>query len=570
MNNKKDLILQFNGVQILGRKKKYPGHADADDKFHDVLRGKEGEEYLATVQSIVDEYNSRQIQRGEEPDSKSALGLDFEKTGIIPAGWNRVNPYDTEKYPLTQIGLSRLFADWSRGRLWYEPVEAIFYIRDHGIPQADKTGRLMIALRAEFQENLEYAASLIQDKAYRKEFEKGRGKYFCEDTQWKKVLMGVQPHCTVEPSENEIPKYTIATQSRIIKMNRADGSITLREMTDQDFITRRLSTEYDPDADCPIFRKTLMDVFEGDIEKIEFFQMMLGMGLSGDNEQKAVLILHGRRANNGKSTILKALEDLCGDYSFGVREGGIDKKTHEGQGASSDSAKIKGRRYVILREMSESVSIDAGKLKRLVGNDHTTVRQLFEVTETFVPQCLILMDCNTLPALDDMSLFDRESLFVITFGRSFHNEDRDTSIARRLEEEHAGILNWILKGFQMYCERYPNYSQIKAPECVREDTQAYRCEYDQVGEFLNCCLDYTGDSKDRIVTKDMRKCYEKWTKDNGYSTFSPQMFNAQLKNLINIDPKNQKAFKKYSNSKVYYLGFRFRITEKADPSGFTT
>ncbi len=571
MSNIKDMALQYDAVQTLGRKKKYPGHADADDEFRDALRGKsEREEFNAALRAVVDKYNSRPLQRGEEPDTKSAIGLAYEKSGIHPAGWYGVNPYDTEKYPLTQVGFSKLFAAWSRGRLWYEPAEKLFYIRDHGIPQADMVGRLMLALRDEFQEALEYAASLIQDNAYRKEFEKNREKYFCEDKLWNKALMGVQPHCAVESSESETPKYMIATQSQMIKMNRENGSYAIEEISSDGFTPRRMNVIHDPNADCPTFKQVLADTFEGNREKIEFFQMMLGMGLSGDNEQKAVLILHGRRANNGKSTILKAVEDVLGNYAFGVREGVIDKKTHEGQGASSDAARIKGQRYVILREMSESVSVDSGKLKRLVGNDHTTVRQLFEATESFVPQCLIIMDCNTLPALDDMSLFDRESLFVITFERSFNGENRDTSIARMLEKEHAGILNWILEGFRMYCKRCSDYSQIKAPECVREDTLDYRYEYDHISEFFNCNLEYTGDSKDRILVEHMRKRYDKWTKDNGYTTFSTQRFNSQLVNLVHIDSKSSEKFKIYSNSKVYYRGFRFRITEKADPSGFTT
>lgn len=309
------------------------------------------------------------------------------------------------------------------------------------------------------------------------------------------------------------------------------------------------------------------------MKKWNSFKWLSEWGLSGDNEQKLVLILHGCGTNNGKSTTLKIIEDLGGGYACGVREGVIDQKTNEGQSASPDTAKMKGERFVILRELSQSTELDASKVKRFAGNDHTPTRGLYAATESFVPQCLILMDCNTLPSLDDMTLFDRESLFVITFEKGFRGEQRDTSVARKLEKEHAGILNWILEGFQMYCERYPDYTQIKVPECIQKDTMDYRYEYDQIKEYLECCLDYTGDPKDRIITSAMRQNYEKWVRDNGYQRFSVQKFNAQLQNLLNADsktPKKRKDFKIHTNGKVYYQGFRFKIHDVTDPSGFTT
>ena len=115
--------------QTLKKRENYPPLDNVDGKFYVITDGKDEPAVVKTVQNELNQYKDRELRPGEEPDTKSALGIDFEETGIPPAKWKNICPYNTEKYPLTQIGISRLFADWAQGKAWYDPVTKEWYVR---------------------------------------------------------------------------------------------------------------------------------------------------------------------------------------------------------------------------------------------------------------------------------------------------------------------------------------------------------------------------------------------------------------------------------------------------------
>ena len=79
------------------------------------------------------------------------------------------------------------------------------------------------------------------------------------------------------------------------------------------FVTKRLDVLYDPEADCPAFKKLLSDSFQADEYLISYVKGILGYCLTGHTNRQEVYILHGSGAN-GKSTLLNAITHVLGPY----------------------------------------------------------------------------------------------------------------------------------------------------------------------------------------------------------------------------------------------------------------
>jgi len=99
-------------------------------------------------------------------------------------------------------------------------------------------------------------------------------------------------------------------------INLKNGMIFIRARTllphDKCFYsTIQLKISYDPAAKCPRWEQFLVEVFEGDLERIALIQEFMGYSLVPDTRYEKALLMIGEGAN-GKSTLLKVWEQLLG------------------------------------------------------------------------------------------------------------------------------------------------------------------------------------------------------------------------------------------------------------------
>lgn len=104
MNGKKTKIKRVSTMSCV---KKFPKHKNIAPIWGARLPDQESDEWDDAVNQLAEEYRNKTLQPGEEPDTLSLIGIPFEELGIPPAGWS-FTPYDTDKYPLNQHGMSRL------------------------------------------------------------------------------------------------------------------------------------------------------------------------------------------------------------------------------------------------------------------------------------------------------------------------------------------------------------------------------------------------------------------------------------------------------------------------------
>ena len=105
-----------------------------------------------------------------------------------------------------------------------------------------------------------------------------------------------------------------------------------------------LGTNSEEGANCPDWIEFLDQIFEGDCELISFLQRAVGYSLTGHVSEQCLFILVGTGAN-GKSTFLKVLQCLLGDYAATVPMQTLMQQRHGTQ--TNDLAHLVGKRLVV-------------------------------------------------------------------------------------------------------------------------------------------------------------------------------------------------------------------------------
>lgn len=230
-------------------------------------------------------------------------------------------------------------------------------------------------------------------------------------------------------------------------LNLRNGTLELRsghfrEHRPQELLTRMAGAEYQSNARCPSWEKFLGQVFAPHPEVSPFLQKAIGYTLTGDVREECVFVLLGL-GRNGKSTLLRVLDCLLGDYA-GVAE--FDAfLACRGSYLREDIADMRGRRLVSAQEPDQTGVFAEAMLKWISGGDKLRARRLYEHAQEFHPSHKLWLAANRLPTIskDDRAAWGR--LRVIPFDVSFERNP-DRGLKDKLLTELDGILQWALRG----------------------------------------------------------------------------------------------------------------------------
>ena len=140
-------------------------------------------------------------------------------------------------------------------------------------------------------------------------------------------------------------------------------------------ITKKLGVTFDPSAQCPNWSKFLKEVFAGDQCLIDFIQKAVGYSLSGSVQERVCFVLVGKGAN-GKSTFLKTLQSLFGDYAGTIPMQTLMEQKN-GAAQTNDLACLVGKRLVVASEGERDSKLAEAKVKLMTGGDRISFRYLF-------------------------------------------------------------------------------------------------------------------------------------------------------------------------------------------------
>lgn len=423
-----------------------------------------------------------------------------------------------EQYETSDKGFGRLFADVFKDKHRYNPSRKDFMKYD-GKRWVDDIEGLSARASAKLLSDslVRYAVSVDTDGKYLKAvaplcnirnrnnmLQDSKDVYFFSNEQLDKndYLLNVQ-NGTLDLSENE--------------------PVFLNHNPDM-LLSKICNAEYDPAVDCREWKKFLMEIMQGDKEKITYLQKIAGLSLTGNTEQETCFILYGSTTRNGKSTFCETLIYLLGDYALTMKPESLAVKQNlDSRQASGDIARLAGCRFCNASEPPKRMLFDTALLKSLLGRDSITARHLHQREFSFIPKFKLVINTNYLPTITDDTVFSSGRINVISFDRHFEPQEQDKDLKNRLREkkELSGILNWCIEGLRLYRQQ-----GLKPPQAVQSATETYRTDSDKIGNFINECLNMTGRNS---KAKDIYEAYTKWCEDNGYGCENKSNFFAELK-----------------------------------------
>ena len=444
----------------------------------------------------------------------------------------KLRPEGNDLYPWTDIGASRLFADYFKSVARYVPERKLWYCYEGGIWVPD-TGNLKVMEYCKSLANqlLIYAVS-IQDERQRNAFID-----YCRKWQVRRyretVLKDAQSVYPITVAEFDKDPYMF---------NCANGTLFLKTMEfrphrSEDKLTKIAGARYDPTAKSPRWDNFIYEIMSRDRERARFLQKGMGYGISGDTSHECLLIFFGATTRNGKGTLCESDLLVMGSYGCTARPETISlKNNNNSSGPSEDIARLAGVRFVNISEPSRGLVLNAAQVKTVTGGDRINARFLHENSFDFSPQFKLYINTNYLPVITDMTLFTSGRVIIIPFDRHFDESEQDKGLKREFAkpENQSAILNWLIEGYQML--RSEGFTQ---PEAVKAATEAYRHDSDKIALFIDDALEVSPDSEER--TADVYNRYQRWCRDNGCYSENARNFKQALTSIARVERKRPQA-----------------------------
>jgi putative DNA primase/helicase len=254
----------------------------------------------------------------------------------------------------------------------------------------------------------------------------------------------------------------------------------LRPGRPEDRITMRVRAAFDPEAICPLFDKTINEIFENRDEIINYVDKEIGYSLTGDCREESLVMCFGG-GGNGKGVLMNTIGHLMGDYADDLPFSAFE--LHTRTGIPNDIAKIVNKRFVTASESGESVRLNEARVKALTGRDPITARFLHREFFTFQPVAKFWLSTNHKPDIRDNTEGFWRRLHLIPFRASFIGKE-DRGLKDRLRDELPGILARAVRG----CLAWQREGLRPPPE-ICEATKRYRDDSAPLARFLDeCCV----------------------------------------------------------------------------------
>jgi len=275
-------------------------------------------------------------------------------------------------------------------------------------------------------------------------------------------------------------------------VNALNGTINLRTgdirpHMREDYLTKIAPVVYDPDAQCPLWERSLRRWMDANQDLVVFLQRVVGYSLTGDVSEQLLLFFYGL-GSNGKSTFLLVILAMLGDYAMQAVSELLMAKHNEAH--PTERADLFGRRLVATIETEEGRRMAEALMKQLTGGDKIRARRMREDFWEFEPTHKIILAANHKPAVRGTDYAVWRRIKLVPFTVTISPEEKDKDLAEELKGELPGILNWALRG----CLDWQRYG-LGEPDEVRQATAEYQAEQDTVQGFIDECCHVHAEAK---------------------------------------------------------------------------
>jgi putative DNA primase/helicase len=426
-------------------------------------------------------------------------------------------------FPCNDRGFAMLFAKLFRDDFVYNTTAKTWYFYNGRFWEMDEDGMRVARNAKTFADAMLRYALELPDGTQKQAYIKAVAVY--GNLRDRQTL--------VKDAQSEAFVSSSAFDANTDLFNCQNGTYNLKtgEFTEHrasDMLSKVSNVFYDPAAYSPLWGKFMDDVMEGDRDKIEYLQKVLGYSLTAEAQLETCWILYGATTRNGKSTLTETIAYMMGNtggYALAMQPQTLaQKQNKDTRHASGDIARLNGCRFLNASEPPKRMLFDSALLKTLLGRDSITARHLYEREFEFAPYFKLFINTNYLPLIQDDTLFTSGRINVIPFNRHFKPHEQDKDLKNKLKEKEniSGIFLWCLEGLSKF-----RYEGAEPPESIKAATADYQKNSDKIGNFIDECLE---PSSWNSQAKKIYEVYAIWCNENGYGTESKGNFFDELKN----------------------------------------
>lgn len=300
-------------------------------------------------------------------------------------------------------------------------------------------------------------------------------------------------------------------------------------------------------AEPKVWLKFLHDIFkrpneEETEELIETIQMALGESLTGRTNKEHLYILYGN-GSNGKSTFVKVVNDVFGDYGTSANSDLLVQNNSSSQSNEFSLSALLGARMVSTSETAEGKRLDEVVIKKMLGGEKINAQFKYGQPFSFMPTFSPWMSTNNKPIIRATDFGTWRRIFFVPFLNTFTEQTKDVEMPKKLFAENAQILGWMIQGaVRLYTEFQ---DKLPKPKCLEEALSDYKRELDVIVAFLNDrCLPVVDAQVDAAF---LYQEYKEWAKNNSEYLFSESRFKQEM-------PKKGYKLVKDANGKWVYSG----------------
>lgn len=343
----------------------------------------------------------------------------------------------------------------------------------------------------------------------------------------------------------------LGVQNGVVDLNTGE----LRPAAREEFVTKCSPLPFDPTATCPKWLAFIEQITAAPIpakvdaigkvlpETIglfkprpalaDYLQRMLGYTATGRIEQHKMFVLVGAGAN-GKSVLVDVIRWVLGDYAATMPSAMLlESKADTAESASPSTARLAGARLALASENREGQKFAAATVKRLTGGDTLVARFLHSNPFEFAPTHKLVLQTNSIPALDHLDPAIRGRLHLVPFDRRWNRPgepDADPLLPNGnehlvddLRAEGPGILAWLVRGAVAYFK-----DSLVPPTEVANMTGSYFTEQDVLGKWL--ARYERVDPKGGTAANVLLEAFLSWCADEGIdgSRFTKNSFSSCL------------------------------------------
>jgi len=413
----------------------------------------------------------QELADAHAPNYSSAQD-DFD--GMTVEGAQPPREQDSPPADLTDEGIVDWLLPRLRDRLRYSPAAKKWYVWHGHKWEADGIMRHERVLRRQLSD----MCDLLRDRAASAPGKEGAPLYkaskdYRSAARIEAVNKLLRAPLACRPSDFDVDPWLLNTPAGVVDLRTGDTASALPSQM------HARSTAVAPQKGAaPLWRQFLVDTTGGDAELIRFLQRMLGYSLTGDMSEKALWYAWGSESDTGKSTLIRTIMQLWGDYADTISPDVFMRSRADR--IPAELARMPGVRLVTATEPEAGKVWDEQRVKSITGGDPIEVRFLYGQPFTYQPAFKILIVGNEEPELRHIDSAMLRRIRIVPVNVPVPREKQIPNLSERMvAEEGPAILAWLIEGCRAW-----QADGLGASEAVTTTTTGYAVDEDLMAQWV--------------------------------------------------------------------------------------